>query len=111
MKYAFEDLSDDQFEQLIVYLCQHLLGIAVQGFAKDPDGGRDAKFVGVAELFPSRRSPWKGTVIVQAKHTNGYNKHFSESDFYSPLNRHQFFRHSVAVSHIGFHTLSVIADH
>jgi hypothetical protein len=84
MKYAYEDLSDDQFEQLIVYLCQHLLGIAVQGFAKGPDGGRDAKFVGTAELFPSRAAPWVGTVIVQAKHTNGYNRNFSEPDFYSP---------------------------
>ena len=46
MKYAYEDLSDDQFEILIVLLCQHLLGISVQGFAKGPDGGRDAKFVG-----------------------------------------------------------------
>jgi hypothetical protein len=27
------------------------------------------------------------------------------------VNRHQFFRHPSAVSHIGFRTLSVIADH
>ena len=46
MKFVYEDLSDDQFEVLIVLLCQRLLGIAVQGFAKGPDGGRDAKFVG-----------------------------------------------------------------
>ena len=46
MKFAYEDLSDDQFESLIVFLCQRLLGISVQGFAKGPDGGRDAKFVG-----------------------------------------------------------------
>jgi len=84
MKYAYEDLSDDQFEQLIIYLCLHLLGIAVQGFSKGPDGGRDAKFVGTAELFPSSAAPWVGTVIIQAKHTNGYNKNFSEPDFYSP---------------------------
>ncbi len=83
MKYAYEDLSDDQFEQLVVFLCQELLGIATQGFAKGPDGGRDAKFVGTAELYPSKSSPWHGTTIIQAKHTNGYNKHFSEADFYS----------------------------
>ncbi|CCF11381.1 MULTISPECIES: ABC-three component system protein [Pantoea] len=83
MKFAYEDLSDDQFEVLIVLLCQRLLGIAVQGFAKGPDGGRDAKFVGTAELYPSRAGPWVGTVIVQAKHTNGYNRSFSELDFYS----------------------------
>ena len=54
MKFAYEDLSDDQFEVLIVLLCQRLLGISVQGFAKGPDGGRDAKFVGTAELHPSK---------------------------------------------------------
>ena len=60
MKYAYEDLSDAQFERLIVLLCQRLLGIAVQGFAAGPDGGRDAKFVGTAELHRSttiRNSP------------------------------------------------------
>ena len=87
MKYAYEDLSDTQFENLVVILCQRLLGISVQGFAKGPDGGRDAKFVGTAELHPSKASPWVGTTIVQAKHTNGYNKIFSESDFFSPSSR------------------------
>ncbi|MEI9988123.1 MAG: hypothetical protein WDN69_36470 [Aliidongia sp.] len=47
------------------------------------DGGRDAKFVGTAELFPSKSAPWVGTVIIQAKHTNGYNRLFSETDFFS----------------------------
>ena len=86
MKFAYEDLSDDQFEVLIVLLCQRLLGAAVQGFAKGPDGGRDAKFAGTAELLPSKASPWVGTVIVQAKHTNGSNRSFSELDFYSTAN-------------------------
>lgn len=83
MKFAYEDLSDDQFEKLVVFLCQRLLGISVQGFAKGPDGGRDAKFVGTAELHPNKAAPWVGTIIVQAKHTNGYNRNFSESDFFS----------------------------
>jgi hypothetical protein len=83
MKYAYEDLSPEQFEKLVTLLCQHLLGMAVQGFATGPDGGRDAKFVGTAELFPSTADPWRGTTIIQAKHTNGYNKHFSETDFFS----------------------------
>jgi hypothetical protein len=83
MKFAYEDLGDDEFETLIVLLCQRLLGASVQGFAKGPDGGRDAKFVGTAELHPSKAAPWVGTTIVQAKHTNGYNRNFSESDFFS----------------------------
>ena len=83
MKYAYEDLSDNQFEKLVILLCQRLFGISVQGFAQGPDGGRDAKFVGTAELFPSKTAPWSGTTIFQAKHTNGYNRSFSENDFFS----------------------------
>lgn len=84
MKYAYEDLGEDQFEQLVVLICRHLLGMGVQGFAKGVDGGRDAKFIGVAQLLPSKAAPWNGTVIVQAKHTNGYNRSFSEGDFFNP---------------------------
>jgi len=84
MKYPYEELSPEQFETLTIFICQKLLGISVQGFATGPDGGRDAKFIGTAELHPSRSAPWKGITIIQAKHTNGYNRHFSETDFYSP---------------------------
>jgi len=85
--YNYEDLSDDQFERLVVVICQRIMGISTQGFAKGPDGGRDAKFIGTAELFPSRSSPWVGTTIIQAKHTNGYNRNCSESDFYNKKNK------------------------
>lgn len=84
MKYAYEDLGEDQFERLVVLLCQRLLGMGTQGFAKGVDGGRDAKFVGTAQMLPSERAPWDGTTIVQAKHTNGYNRSFSEGDFFNP---------------------------
>lgn len=84
MKYAYEDLSEDQFERLVVLLCQSLLGMGTQPFAKGVDGGRDAKFVGTAEMLPSKAAPWVGTTIVQAKHTNGHNRSFSETDFYNP---------------------------
>ena len=83
MKYAYEDLGPDQFERLVVFLGQKLLGMGVQGFAKGRDGGRDAKFVGTAQLHPSTTAPWSGIVVIQAKHTNGYNKHFSETDFFN----------------------------
>lgn len=86
MKFAYEDLSPEQFENLVVAICQFVLGAGVQGFAKGPDGGRDAKFVGTAQLHPSTNDPWKGTVIVQAKHTNGYNKTFSDADVFSKDN-------------------------
>ncbi|MDP8237699.1 MAG: hypothetical protein P9X24_01295 [Candidatus Hatepunaea meridiana] len=86
MKYSYADLSPNQFEDLIVALCHFLLGAGAQGFATGPDGGRDAKFVGTAELIPSKADPWIGTTIVQAKHTNGLNKSFSDPYFFSKDN-------------------------
>jgi hypothetical protein len=83
MMYAYEDLAPEQFETLIVLVCQQLLGVSVKGFAKGADGGRDAKFIGTAQLHPSTAAPWVGTTIIQAKHTNGYNRHFGEGDFYN----------------------------
>jgi len=84
MKYAYENLSDGQFELLITFLCQKLLGISVQAFCTGADGGRDAKFSGTAELHPSKANPWVGLVVIQGKHTNGYNRSFSETDFFAP---------------------------
>lgn len=83
MRFAYEDLSEDQFESFIVVLCSHLFGKSVQPFAKGADGGRDGKFVGIAEEFPSKACPWRGITIIQAKHTNGFNRNFADSDFYS----------------------------
>lgn len=83
MKYAYENLSPEQFENLVTLISQKLLGISAQGFAIGPDGGRDARFNGMAERFPSTANPWDGNVVIQAKHTNGLNKSFTESNFYS----------------------------
>lgn len=87
MKYAYENLSPDQFEILVTLICQELLGISVQGFATGPDGGRDARFEGTAQLHPSTAAPWEGRVVIQAKHTNGLNKSFTESEFFSATSK------------------------
>jgi hypothetical protein len=83
MSYAYEDLDDAQFERLIVECARKLFGIAVQSFATGVDGGRDARFEGTAERFPSTAAPWTGLTIVQAKHTNATNVHYSDSGFSS----------------------------
>lgn len=82
MKYQYHDLADLQFEDLVIEICYELFGIAVQGFAEGADGGRDARFEGVAQIFPSANLPWQGITIIQAKHTSGINRKFSESDFF-----------------------------
>ncbi|MBF0320432.1 MAG: restriction endonuclease [Nitrospirae bacterium] len=84
MKYKYEDLSPKQFEDLVIAVCQTILGSGVQGFSEGPDGGRDAIFRGVAERHPSKAEPWRGTVIIQAKHTNKLNSKFSDTDFFNP---------------------------
>ena len=84
MRFVYEDLGDDGFENLAIHVCQRLLGISVQGFSEGPDGARDGKFIGTAELWPSQAGPWIGTTIIQAKHTIGYNRQFAEKDFFNP---------------------------
>ncbi|MGI5499374.1 ABC-three component system protein [Lentzea sp. CA-135723] len=81
MGYAYEDLDDSQFERLVVECARKLFGIGVQSFAAGVDGGRDARFEGTAERFPSTAEPWTGLTIVQAKHTNATNVHYSDSEF------------------------------
>lgn len=84
----YANLGQDQFERLIVSLCMKILGIGVQGFAKGPDGGCDAKFIGTAQHYPSDKNPWSGTMIIQAKHTNRFYSSCSDKNFYSEKSSH-----------------------
>jgi hypothetical protein len=86
-KFAYEDMSEDQFEKLVVAICRRILGASTSGFAKGKDGGRDARFMGTAELIPSAAGPWVGATIIQAKHTEGLNKSFSDADFFSSTSK------------------------
>lgn len=81
MNIAYHNLSDGQFEELVIELCVELLGNGVQGFVTGKDGGRDARFRGKAKLIPSEAGPWDGSIVIQAKHTEKLNKTFSEGDF------------------------------
>jgi hypothetical protein len=72
------DLSDDQFEKIVVAIGHRLFGAGLMGFAPGKDGGRDAKFKGTAERYPSAAAPWAGCTIIQAKHTNAINASFSD---------------------------------
>lgn len=83
---VYHDISDDQFEQVVVALGQRLFGAGLTGFSKGKDGGKDAKFQGTAERYPSSASPWQGSTIIQAKHTNGINASFSDKPFFNPEN-------------------------
>lgn len=79
--YPFEDLSSDEFEELVVMVCRHVLGTGVFAFATGKDGGRDGKFSGTASKFPSEAAPLSGKFIIQAKHTANPVASCSDSEF------------------------------
>lgn len=83
MKYNYSDMYSTEFEQLAIFICHFLLGTGVKGFSTGMDGGRDARFIGRANEYPSSSAPWEGTTIIQAKHTLGYSQSFSDSGFFS----------------------------
>jgi hypothetical protein len=79
------ELSDGEFEGLIVQIAKHLLGLGVSPFAPGKDAGRDGKFHGTAERFPSTSSPLVGHIVLQAKHVNAPDRSCSERDFHRQL--------------------------
>lgn len=81
MDYRLELLSDDVFENLINRICQDILGTGVISFTPGKDGGKDGKFTGTADNFPSKSLPWTGKFIIQAKHTANPIASCSDSEF------------------------------
>ena len=57
-------------EELVNVICQTILGTGVVSFSKGKDGGKDGRFNGKANRFPSESKPWEGKMIIQAKHTS-----------------------------------------
>lgn len=80
-KYPLHYINEDDFENLATLICRKILGEAVIPFAKGTDGGRDGKFHGKANSFPSISEPWSGKVVIQAKHTTKENSSCSDRDF------------------------------
>jgi len=80
-RFPLHELTDTQFEELVVLICRKILGAGVTSFAPGRDGGKDAKFEGTAAVFPSTASPAKGKFIIQAKHTTHPYASCSDSEF------------------------------
>ena len=58
-----------------------ILGMGTISFSSGKDGGRDARFDGTAQHFPSRTSPARGKFVIQAKHTAQPGASCSDSRF------------------------------
>ena len=81
IKYPLHYQNEDDFENLVTLICKKILGEGVIPFAKGRDGGKDGRFTGTANSFPSENDPWKGKIIIQAKHTEKIQASCSDSDF------------------------------
>ena len=81
IKYPLHNLVDKEFETLVALICEEILGTGTIVFSDGKDGGRDAKFTGTANRFPSEADPWNGKFIIQAKHTTKPEASCSDSSF------------------------------
>ncbi len=83
MDYHLYNLNPTEFENLVNSICQKILGTGVVTFSEGKDGGRDGRFTGTAQNYPSSNDPWSGKFIIQAKHTTNPIASCSDSDFES----------------------------
>src|SRR6266496_1996348 len=79
--FPYENLSDEEFENLVIRICKEILGIGSKTFSVGKDGAKDSWFTRKARYFPSLNQPWEGTFNIQAKHTQVYNASCSDNDF------------------------------
>src|ERR1039457_2270559 len=84
--YPLHDLDDTEFEDLTCRICHHTLGIGTISFTAGKDGGRDARFTGTAQAFPSTASPATGKFNGQTKPPNKPSATFPPADFTRLLN-------------------------
>lgn len=80
-QYPYENLTDEEFESLVIRIGKEVLGIGCKTFSVGKDGAKDSWFIGTADYFPSKGSPWTGTFNLQAKHTKVLNASCSDNDF------------------------------
>src|ERR1039458_48015 len=79
--YRLYELDDQDFEHLVTQLCLEVLGTGTVCFAPGRDGGRDGRFEGTAQCFPSATNPPPGKFIIQAKYTRRPGASCKDADF------------------------------
>jgi len=84
---AIYDLNPYEFEDLVTLICRDILGIGTLNFSEGKDGGRDGKFNGTAQKFPSTTDPWRGKFIIQSKREHNPLASCSDLTFKRKLNK------------------------
>lgn len=70
-----------EFEELVRALGLRLFGAGLTSFKAGKDGGRDARFEGIPDAWPSKATGSHGKYVLQSKHTGGAQGCCSDSDF------------------------------
>jgi hypothetical protein len=76
-----------EFEELVRALGLRLFGPSLSGFRSGPDGGRDARFEGIPQRWPSEQGQEYGQYILQSKHTSKVGACCSDDDFKQSLRK------------------------
>lgn len=79
--YRLHELTPDEFEDVCSHICVVWFGEGFTPFARGKDGGRDGKFHGTANTFPSASAPLTGHTVAQAKHTATHGRSCSDKEF------------------------------
>ena len=77
----YENLTNEEFENLVIRICKEILGIGCKSFSIGKDAAKDSWFTGTAQHYPSNTSPWAGTFCIQAKQTKTYTASCSDNEF------------------------------
>ena len=85
--YRLDELDPSEFEKLCGKICTIILGEGFNHFSEGRDGGKDGKFTGKANSFPSTSEPYEGKFIIQAKHTTNPIGSCSMSEFRTILKK------------------------
>lgn len=81
MIFPLYELNDEDFELLVISICEEILWIGTINFSTWRDWWRDWKFTWKANNFPSKEWPLDWKIIIQSKHTKKINASCSDSDF------------------------------
>jgi hypothetical protein len=84
-QYLFHMLFWQEFEELVRSLGLRLFGPSLGGFKRGPDGGRDARFQGIPQSWPSEQGQEDGQYVLQCKHTSKVGACCSDDDFKKDL--------------------------
>jgi hypothetical protein len=74
-----------EFEDLVRALGLRLFGAGLTSFKTGKDGGRDARFEGIPDAWPSKATGAQGKYVLQSKHTGGAQACCSDNDFKSHM--------------------------